>query len=183
MFKLITQLIPLLYGPPTSFGDSYICISEGVTYTTKSPDGWLLDNESGKSDGLCLVGYPKGGSWKNSETVIYLNSTTKGSKVGNRNIKEMIEYDVKQHKANLSNLNVTDGEGLLNNNIKVQTKYFSDDSKSGNYEAVSYIDTPKAVVFIVMTSRTEQGFKKALTAFKTITENFLPLPSSVIFSK
>ncbi len=58
-----------------SLADGFICYGQGFSYTTKAPKGWKLDNDREKHGGICIVGYPVGGSWENSETVIYINPT------------------------------------------------------------------------------------------------------------
>ena len=48
----------LVYGPKAAFNIS-------------APKGWVLDNESGASQGLPCVLYPKGSSWSDAKTVMY----------------------------------------------------------------------------------------------------------------
>jgi hypothetical protein len=49
----------------------------GIVYGPKAafdiaaPEGWVLDNESGKNQGLPCVLYPKGQSWAHAKTVMY----------------------------------------------------------------------------------------------------------------
>src|SRR6266536_4889879 len=49
----------------------------GIVYGPKAafdiaaPEGWVLDNESGKNEGLPCVLYPKGQSWAHAQTVMY----------------------------------------------------------------------------------------------------------------
>ena len=49
----------------------------GIVYGPKAafnigaPKGWVLDNESGASQGLPCVLYPKGSSWSDAKTVMY----------------------------------------------------------------------------------------------------------------
>ncbi len=49
----------------------------GIVYGPKAafnigaPEGWVLDNESGKEHGLPCVLYPKGDSWADARTVMY----------------------------------------------------------------------------------------------------------------
>src|SRR5947209_3857870 len=49
----------------------------GIVYGPKAafnigaPAGWVLDNESGSSQGLPCVLYPKGQSWADAKTIMY----------------------------------------------------------------------------------------------------------------
>jgi len=63
----------------TSFGN-IIEEGNGIVYGSDyafgltAPKGWMLDNESGVSQGMHAVFYPKGGSWKGSTIVAYASS-------------------------------------------------------------------------------------------------------------
>ncbi len=158
----------------------FVCFGPGFMFTTRAPAGWTLDNESGQPDGLCLVGYPAGGSWKSSETVIYTNATPKSSEKGTRSLAEMVESDLNLHKAGQPGLRIQDGQKLSNQGRKLVSKQFMGITGSKSFEAVAYVDEPGAVVFLVMTSRTVTGFKRALTAFKSFVEGYHLLASNLV---
>src|SRR5207244_11082400 len=42
-------------------------------FNITAPEGWVLDNEAGKSQGMPCVLYPKGSSWSDAKTVMYAN--------------------------------------------------------------------------------------------------------------
>jgi hypothetical protein len=48
----------IVYGPKAAF-------------TIKAPEGWVLDNSSGVSQGLPCVLYPKGSTWQEAKTIVY----------------------------------------------------------------------------------------------------------------
>src|SRR5512133_695257 len=48
----------IVYGPKASFNIS-------------APEGWVIDNESGKRQDLPCVLYPKDSSWSDAKTVMY----------------------------------------------------------------------------------------------------------------
>ncbi len=160
--------------------DAFLCIGSGITYTTTAPKGWKLDNESGKANNLCLVGYPINSSWENGENVIYLNATPKGEEVGSRDVADMIEFDIAQHKKVSPSLKVKNGDSVSRGNQKVKTKYFFNEKKKGNFEAVGYIDEATAVIFVVMSSQSKKGFEKSLPAFKEFIRNYKLIHSEPI---
>jgi hypothetical protein len=49
----------------------------GIVYGPKAafnigaPEGWVLDNQAGRDQGLPCVLYPKGSSWSDAKTVMY----------------------------------------------------------------------------------------------------------------
>lgn len=163
--------------------EGFICYGKGFAYTTQAPDGWVLDNKSEERNGICLVGYPKGGSWENSETVVYVNATPKGKKKGSRNLAEMVAFDIEQHKARNPKITIKEGEKFLHSGRKIASKYFFNGEGQGGFEAVAYIDEPKAGVFIVMNSRTEAGFNKSLPALRAFVENYHLITSDVEIKK
>ncbi len=159
--------------------NAVLCYGPGFMYTVKAPEGWVLDNKSGQGSGVCLVSYPQGSSWEKGETVVYFNPSQKSNDPGNRNLSDVIAYDLKNHQANSPKLKVSEGEAYTNSfsKKKIPTKFFTNDQN--NHEAVAYIDEPKAVVFLVMSSRTEAGLKKNLPAFKAFAENYQLITSQV----
>jgi hypothetical protein len=48
----------IVYGPKAAFD-------------IRAPEGWVLDNESGKNQDLPCVLYPKGESWADAKTIMY----------------------------------------------------------------------------------------------------------------
>jgi hypothetical protein len=59
----------IVYGPRAAFNIS-------------APEGWVLDNESGKEQGLPCVLYPKGESWVDAKTVMYAQIASGKTKDG-----------------------------------------------------------------------------------------------------
>ena len=64
-----------LFACSRSFGqESYrggIVYGPKAAFNIGAPEGWVLDNESGKQQGLPCVLYPKGESWSDARTVMY----------------------------------------------------------------------------------------------------------------
>ncbi|MEK6579313.1 MAG: hypothetical protein AABZ55_08825 [Bdellovibrionota bacterium] len=168
----IPWLIFFIFPCALAATDPFVCDGPGFRYTTTAPEGWKLDNEAGKLNSLCLVSYPKEGSWKGSDTVIYIDATPRGDIKGAPNLAKMMAFDIKSHKKKSPKLKVVKGKSISNFRRKIPVRYFMNDSAFGNSEAVAYIDEKAAVVFVVMTSRSELGFKRSLPAFKKIVENY-----------
>src|ERR1700747_1489528 len=70
-----------VYGPKTAFNIS-------------APEGWVVDNEAGKEQGMPCVLYPKGSSWSDAKTVMYAN--TAGPSLGGE--KVLVETAHKESK-------------------------------------------------------------------------------------
>jgi hypothetical protein len=142
---------------------------EGHSFFLNAPEGWVFDNESGKSQGMPLVFYPKVARWETALVVMYANVSRK--KPGDK-LEKLIEFDISQFKKASPNLVVKDAPSLPTaRNKKAVVKHFSNDAY-GNFEAVAYIDEPGALVMVVLTSKTKAGFDKALPAFAALLKSY-----------
>jgi len=151
-------------------------------FSLTAPDGWILDNKSGVSQGLYAVFYRKGESWKNAETVMYANTASLEDNA-HKTIDQLIRYDLDVFKSNFSDLNITDGKDILIKDNKIaKVKYLSGKSY-GNYEAMAYIDAGKTGVMIIMSSRTREGFDNSLTAFEDLVKSYFFMADKVIIDR
>lgn len=148
-------------------------------FSITAPKGWLLDNSSAVSQGIHAVFYPLGGSWENSKTVMYVNTASK-SVEGNETIQSLISYDSLNF---LKNFNDTEIKCLPNlftgdrKEAKVLSYFYS------NYEIVAYIDEPKIVAMIIMTSRDHKDYNESLLAFNELVGSYFFISSDVNFDK
>ncbi len=166
-----------------SFGqDSF---NSGIVYGKKhaymltAPKGWVLDNQSGVSQGLHAVFYPQGSSW-DSETVMYTNTAlteTSGT------ISEVIKYDINTYKQESPGLTVIQKDAIVIDKKKKARVYYFYGDKTGNYEAVAYIPEKDVTVFIVLTSRSERGFNDNLNIFKELIKSYNFLTDKIIIGK
>jgi hypothetical protein len=72
----------IVYGPKAAFD-------------IRAPEGWVLDNESGKSQGLPCVLYPKGSSWADAKTIMY----AKIASTEFEDVNEFVAWAIKGMKA------------------------------------------------------------------------------------
>lgn len=148
-------------------------------FSVKAPDGWVLDNQSGVQQGIYAVFYPEGGSWEHSSTVMYVNTASKNVK-GNETIQSFITKD---------------SLGFIQDYSDPEIKYLPtiwiEDKKEAkvlsffysNYDAVAYIDEPKIIAIIIMTSRDKKDFENNLLAFQELVSSYMFLTSDVNFNK
>src|SRR5215470_1626759 len=68
---LAISSICMLLGEETLPGGSVYGPKAG--FNISAPEGWVVDNESGKGHDLPCVLYPKGSSWSDAKTVMYAN--------------------------------------------------------------------------------------------------------------
>jgi hypothetical protein len=80
-------------------GQTGILHGVGHVYALAAPDGWILDNKSGVSQGLHAVFYPKSSSWENGTAVIYTRVTRKDDLI--QDAATHVEFTLREfHKSN-----------------------------------------------------------------------------------
>jgi hypothetical protein len=160
---------------PEGFGIVY---GQGFGFNLKAPKGWVLDNQSGVSQGMHAVFYPKGGTWDDSPVVAYAQSRPKTDTIKSADdaaqatIKKFhedgsLKYQGKLAKTFKSN---TGQDGVI--------YYFSGD-KWGNNEAVAYYVEPKRINFIVMNAREKAIFDQSLPAFEELAKSYKPMEVTI----
>jgi len=117
-------------------------LTEGLVYGSghsfwiSAPDGWILDNSSGVSQGLHAVFYPKGSTWKDSIAVMYVNTAER--KPG-ESLDDFIKGDTDSFKEKgSSNIKIQNAEPIKTKDGKIaQVRLFGGD-QWGNSESVAY---------------------------------------------
>src|SRR6266480_158104 len=142
----------------------------GVVYGPKAafkidaPDGWVLDNKSGIEQGLPCVLYPKGSSWSDAKTIMYAKIA--GTQFEDVNafvamaIKEMEKVHGKP-KEKIATGKTADGRDYFINEFPA-TKTYS------QWERVGYVQLPKAVAYIVLSSRDKTNYSKDAPALEKV---------------
>src|SRR5207249_4964121 len=132
----------IVYGPKAAFNIS-------------APEGWVLDNQSGVSQGLPCVLYPKSESWSDARTVMYAKIAGTRFEDVNAFVARAIKDMEKTHgkpKERIASGKTTDGHDYFMNEYPA-TKTYS------QWERVGYILLPQGVAFIVLTSRDKTSYQ------------------------
>ena len=144
----------IVYGPKASFNIS-------------APEGWVLDNEAGKSEGLPCVLYPKGSSWSDAKTVMYAKMASPQYEGVNAFVAMAIKEMEKTHgkpKEKIASGKTKDGHDYFINEYPA-TKTYS------QWERVGYVQLPHAVAYIVLSSRDHASYKKDSGALQNVLKN------------
>jgi len=136
-----------------------------------APKGWVLDNQSGISQGLHMVFYPSGQTWKSSPVIAYGMSVAKDSEV--RTVTDQVRRTVEDFRNNGSK----DYSSETKEDIPLQDKktakvYFFHGDQWGNYEAAGYIEEMGTINFLVYNAKNKSNFEKGLPAFKSILTSY-----------
>jgi len=143
-------------------------------FTLSAPQGWVLDSTAGKSDGLQAVFYPKGGSWADSEAVMYVNTSPRQGDPP-ETLKSLIQKDVDEFKgAVVTNLA---GLPLAGGRLAIVRQFTA--KEGGNIEAVAYLEEKTVFVMLVLSSRNQAAFDAAYPAFKELVTGYTFLTTDV----
>jgi tetratricopeptide (TPR) repeat protein len=132
-----------VYGPKAGFNIS-------------APEGWVVDNEAGKEQGMPCVLYPKGSSWRDAKTVMYANIAGTEFEGVNAFVAMAIKDMEKIHgrpKEKIASGKTKDGHDYFINEYPA-TKTYS------QWERVGYVQLPRGVALIVLTSRDKASYQK-----------------------
>ena len=134
----------IVYGPKASFNIS-------------APEGWVVDNESGKETGLAVRSLPERfESWSDAKTVMYAKVASPQWEGVNAFVAMAIKEMKAKHgtpKEKIASGKTKDGHDYFINEYPA-TKTYS------QWERVGYVQLPQAVAYIVLTSRDQASYQK-----------------------
>src|SRR5262245_18236949 len=146
----------IVHGPKTGFNIS-------------APEGWVVDNESGKGQDLPCVLYPKDSSWSDAKTVMY-------AKVASpewEGVNAFVTMAIKEMKARrgapkekIASGKTKDGHDYFINEYPA-TKTYS------QWERVGYVQLPQGVGYIVLTSRDRASYQKDSGALEQVLKSLV----------
>src|SRR5436309_7577755 len=175
----------LLLAAWSSSADDQQAFRGGTVYGPKAgfnvsaPEGWVVDNESGKEQGMPCVLYPKGSSWRDAKTVMYANVAGTEFEGVNVFVAMAIKEMEKIHgrpKEKIASGKTKDGHDYFVNEYPA-TKTYS------QWERVGYVQLPRGVAYIVLTSRDKASYQKDSDKLEKVLKALVYLePKSAIAS-
>lgn len=159
-----------------------IVYGKNHAFAITAPKGWVLDNQSGVSQGLHAVFYREGQSWSEGEVGMYA-STTSLTEGPDTTIQQFIQSDLQNFQNQYPDLETTDSPGIRTKDSSTAiVKHFTSKTYK-QHEAVAYIQSGGVGVLLVLTSRTKEGFLSSLAAFQELVESYYFLSSNLIIDK
>jgi hypothetical protein len=147
----------------------------GYAFILAAPEGWLLDDVSGRKEGLPAVFYKRGDSWSRAKVVMYANPVRKSS---GETASSIIAADVRRFHARNPGISVEDGAPVtVAGNRKLPVKVFRG-TKAGDTEVVAYADESSCVVMIVL-SGTPDGVSTAHASFAALLRSYTFITADV----
>lgn len=151
--------------------DSCMLYGEDHAFALAAPPGWVLDTISGVFQGLHQVFYPRGETWSSSPVVAYSRARTKNAKV--RTVQDQVSDTLADFRPGSPNIKAEHAGVIpLGPKKEAQIYHFTGDQWE-NFEAVAYIDEPKTINFIVLSSRDHSVFNRSLGAFKNLVRSYV----------
>ena len=141
-------------------GGTGVLFGNDHTFSFTAVEGWVLDNQSGVDQGLHMIFYPKGQTWRDSPVIMYGRAVPVSSVQSDFRRNGSIDYKSEERDA----LNLGGGK-------QADIYHFSGD-QGGNYEAVAYIQEIDTINFLVFNSRSKKHFEKYLANFYQIVKSY-----------
>jgi hypothetical protein len=145
----------IVYGPKAAFNIS-------------APEGWVLDNESGAEQGLPCVLYPKGESWADARTVMY----AKIASTQYEDAEKFAAVAIKQMESTHGKPKEKIDKGTTGNGQPFFINEYPATKTYSQWERVAYVQLPKAVAYIVLSSRNEASYRKDSPALREVLKTF-----------
>ncbi len=167
----------------TNTGPAGIIYGPNYSYSLAAPEGWLLDNQTGKQQGLLAVFYKEGDNLQTSDVVMYSNTISKSAT--KPDLSAVIDYDLKGFKNAYPDLEISDAPDLATMDIsgaKAKVKYEFNEPMT-RYQAVAYIDTPNTVVLIVLDAKNKIAFDSNVASFEKLVNSYFYVTSKVEIRK
>lgn len=140
-------------------------------FNVTAAQGWVLDNESGRQQGLHMLFYPTGENFADSPVIVYGSSTPRGEE--KRGVAELVQSIVNDFHANGSeNQHAIKLEPVtLKNGMSVPLYHYQGD-QWGNYEAAAYFVEENTINFLVYHARSEAVFKRYYDDFVAMIRSY-----------
>ena len=136
-----------------------------AAFNIAAPEGWVIDNSAGASDGLPCVLYRKGDNWESADPLMYAKIASTSVEDAESFVKTAIaemtkergEYKTKRVESGKTK----DGHVWFINEYSPNKKY-------PRTERVAYVQLPKAVAYIVYSADSDAAFREHQSALQQV---------------
>ena len=156
----------VVYGPNAAFQIS-------------APDGWVLDNRSGLSNGLHCVLYLTGSSWQDSPVIMY----AKVASTRFESIQTFLEFTHQEYAKDDPAPKLEPMPPVVINDTLTATVESLSGGVHGSHEATAYVQVPGAVCYVVFSARNEADFRSYVRALPEAVGTFRYRPEYIGFGE
>lgn len=157
---------------------SGILYGKDYAFTLSAPKGWKLDDAAGRAQGVVAVFYRHGESWSSGPAVMYANVAYK-VKGQDDTFQKVVQYDLRQSRIHRPGIQVTAAAPLATGDGRKAVAYLFTHAPGAAKEKAVYIDTPKVVVMLVLTAKTDAAYDGAVADFTRLVRSFAFISSDV----
>lgn len=156
-------------------GEPPLIVEPKYSYTFGVPEGWEFSFEQAHERGSSLAYFPKGGSFDDSSSVIYVSvfgDDCSGSCVSL--VSESIVQTLRTVKAGRQRLEITTSEPILTKDgteVAIRLVKGAKDLRDPNFtddEALAFIAHDEAIILVVLISRDPKTWAQDYSAFQQI---------------
>lgn len=146
------------------------------SYTFGVPQGWEFSFEQAHERGASLAFFPKGGSFNNSSSVIYVNEIDGGCATDCRSVvSERIANTIRTEKDDSPGVQVaTDAPVSTNNGGKAVVRLLKgaqdprDPKAARNTAALAFIAHDETIILVILTARDSKTWDQDYVAFRQV---------------
>ena len=151
-------------------------------FMVAAPKGWVLDDTSGMGSRIRCVFYPKGQTWAQAPTVMYVNPMH-GFGLKERTVSAMLAENEKQFHKRAPKGRVVDAGTLKTGAGKsAKVRHYSYDGGDAT-EAVAFVPENELIMLVVLSSRDAKGFQGGLAAFRELVGTYAWVGSNEEFGR
>lgn len=132
--------------------------------------GWHIDAPSQAQGTVVLV--PDGYSSGNAEYIIYAKAMQKTLLMDQPSLSRFIAQDAEDYKALYPGIKVTEGHPVQTAQHDLLRTLTITPTQSGHWEQVTYHEDGDQFVILVLTAKTDSGFRKARTDYLTLLSRY-----------
>jgi hypothetical protein len=164
-FLLLCLAIFHAFSQPNDSNESKAGLIYGKdnSYFISAPDGWILDNESGRNQGLFAVLYPKGSTWNNAVGMMYSKAIRKDSEINS--IEAYVKNDLNEFKKEAPKIKVEFKNEIKLDKNRIAMIFEWSGDEYGNIESSAYIEEKNVIVLITYNCRSMEFYKTNYSKF------------------
>ncbi len=157
-------------------GQSGLVYSDSTSFWIDAPRGWELDPESGRRDGVIVVLYKQGESWRTGEPVMYASVIT--PKIG---YNAVIPAAIRSDSANWAGL-AKDLVFTARDSVRTISGAFAQlrafqSASTKHFDTVAYLQAEGRVWMLTLAARSPGAHDAAFPDFLSLVKSYAPGPS------
>lgn len=143
--------------------------SEGKSFLIASPKGWVIDDKSGKEQGLDVVLYPEGWNLGYAPAIMYTKIINKDNAL-QKSFADIISEQVTQLKQYGATIVKDSIAYTYDNKQSVIINFIDNTTKTNNL--ISYINEYNYIVSFILTSKDKDQFLKSKPKFLELVNSY-----------